>query len=326
MSINFNHTIIHVLDLSLHMPVLSTNLLVLSDETESFITKHLVKIFDNTASCRASFTENAELLQLLNTTLTKDSFYELSCSMANKYYRYMTEYGNIPAGDLIITHFTLNDEPFIAALKLNYKEAFTHHVETNSEGTTTKIIKHKGIFPSGSKQIEEGAIINLNNFEVVMLDQSKGNYLPLLFDCQTNLSVKETLQVVEKIAAEVIETHYDNQTEALSELKNNISVSLFETQTIPIQEVLQKTFGAHEDVYENCMEKLEEVGLKETTIEVSDTKLTNKFASHRLKTDTGIELKFPIPLFKNPDYIEFINNPDGTLSIMIKNISQITNK
>ena len=36
MSIAFKHTIIHVLDLDMGMPLLSTDLLTLNDETESF--------------------------------------------------------------------------------------------------------------------------------------------------------------------------------------------------------------------------------------------------------------------------------------------------
>ncbi|MDF2615278.1 MAG: nucleoid-associated protein [Clostridia bacterium] len=326
MSITFNHTIIHVLDLSLQMPVLSSDLLVLNDETESFITKHLVKTFENHDSCEACFKDNSDFLTQISDPITKESFYALSCQMAQKYYHYMSEYQNIPDGDLLITHFFSDDQPFLGILKLNYNEAFTHFLETAEDKLMTKIIKHKSIFPSSSKQIDEAIIISLSTFKIVLLDHSKGRYLSHLFDCDTALSVKETIKVVEKVAAEIIEEHYDNPAYALSELKNNISESLAKTQTIPVQDIIEQTFGEDVQVYESCIHKIEELGLKETTIEVSDSKLTNKFTSHRLKTDTGIELKLPTPLFKNPEYIEFINNPDGTLSIMLKNISQITNK
>ena len=50
-----------------------------------------------------------------------------------------------------------------------------------------------------------------------------------------------------------------------------------------------------------------------------------KGKNHRIKTDTGIEIAFPADYFKNTDYIEIINNPDGTLSIALKNIGKITN-
>ena len=59
MSITFNHTIIHVLDLSMGMPIVSTDLLILNDETESFITKHLIKVFESSATCSAIFKEES---------------------------------------------------------------------------------------------------------------------------------------------------------------------------------------------------------------------------------------------------------------------------
>ena len=43
------------------------------------------------------------------------------------------------------------------------------------------------------------------------------------------------------------------------------------------------------------------------------------------KNDNGIELSIPIELYRDPDVVEFINNPDGTTSVMIKNIEKIKN-
>ena len=48
--------------------------------------------------------------------------------------------------------------------------------------------------------------------------------------------------------------------------------------------------------------------------------------SHKIKTDTGIEITIPVDYFDNERYVEFINNPDGTLSIALKNIAKITNR
>ena len=48
--------------------------------------------------------------------------------------------------------------------------------------------------------------------------------------------------------------------------------------------------------------------------------------SHKIKTDTGIEITFPSEYVENTEYIQFINNPDGTISIELKHIGKITNK
>lgn len=326
MSITFKHTIIHVLDLTMNMPLFSTNLLVLNDETESFITRHLMKIFESSSSSDAIFKEEASLPKVLEMPLDAEAFTRLSHEMAEVFYRYMTEYGTIPSGDLILTSFMMDGGNYLGIFKLNYKEEFTHFVEHNEAGVVARIIKHKGIFPSASKQVDEGVIINTDNLEVILLDGTKSKYLSLLFDLEPALSVKETIKAIEKVATKVIEEHYDNPVSALTELKNNISESIARTQTIPVQEIMEQTFGSDEEVFESCTMQMEEYGIKEAKIEVADSKISNKFASQKLKTDTGIELKFPTHLFKDPDFIEVVNNPNGTLSIVLKNISQITNK
>ena len=48
--------------------------------------------------------------------------------------------------------------------------------------------------------------------------------------------------------------------------------------------------------------------------------------TQKIKTDTGIELSIPIDYFQNKEYVEFINQPDGTLSIALKNIGKLLSK
>lgn len=65
----------------------------------------------------------------------------------------------------------------------------------------------------------------------------------------------------------------------------------------------------------------------ENTVAVPEMTDTNKkFTKQKLKTDSGIEINFPAHFYGNPDVMEFINNPDGTISILIKNIGKVVNK
>ena len=326
MSITFKHTIIHVLDLNMGMPLLSTDLLTLNDETESFITRHLLKVFESSSSCEAVFKEGAALPAQLETPLTNEAFIQLSNEITETFYRYMVEYGNIPNGDLVLTSFILDGNNYLGLLKLNYKEEYTHFVEQVDGTVVTRIIKNNGIFPAASKQVDEGLIISTDSLKVSLLDNTKSKYLSLMFDLEPALSIKETVKAIEAVASKVIETHYDNPINAITELKHNISESIAKTQTIPVQEIMEQTFGSDAEVFESCMQHIEEFGLKEAKIEVTDSKISNKFNSQKLKTDTGIEIKLPTHLFKDPDFIEIINEPNGTISIVLKNISQIINK
>ena len=63
---------------------------------------------------------------------------------------------------------------------------------------------------------------------------------------------------------------------------------------------------------------------KATPVERDYAVRTNK--SHKIKTDTGIEITVPSDFFNNPDYIEFVSNDNGTISINIKNVGKIINR
>ena len=52
-------------------------------------------------------------------------------------------------------------------------------------------------------------------------------------------------------------------------------------------------------------------------------KTIKKFEKHRITTDSGIEITIPMEEYRNPDKVEFITNPDGTISVLIKNIGKL---
>ena len=48
--------------------------------------------------------------------------------------------------------------------------------------------------------------------------------------------------------------------------------------------------------------------------------------SHRIRTDTGIEITFPAEYAQNPAFIEFTSTSNGLIRIELKNIGSIENK
>lgn len=328
MSITFKQTIIHNLDLSYGVPLLSKELLVLNDETESFITRKIIQTIEDQGACEAKFKEQLSLFPEDNPisilkNWTSDSLKHFSEILADRFYRYMAEYGNIPNGDLIVTNYLMDSDEYVAIMKINFCEkGYTHSFD--HEDDSMKLAVNKCIY---EKKTNEAVIIKLSDISVTLLDGSKGKYMSMLFDLVPSLSVKEKLKAIDTVATKVIEEHYENPVKAMAELKNNISESIARTQTIPIQEIMEETFGEDEEALESCMGHLMEFGLhEEKPIEVTSSKVTNKYATQKLKTDTGVEVKMPTHLFNDPDFIEIINEANGTQTLLIKNVSQIVNK
>ena len=53
---------------------------------------------------------------------------------------------------------------------------------------------------------------------------------------------------------------------------------------------------------------------------------TKKFEKQYLKTDTGIEINIPMEQYQDANQVEFLTNPDGTISVLIKNINKISTR
>ena len=45
-----------------------------------------------------------------------------------------------------------------------------------------------------------------------------------------------------------------------------------------------------------------------------------KITSRTVKSHSGIEVKIPGDVFLSDETVEFINNPDGSLSLLVKNV------
>lgn len=71
---------------------------------------------------------------------------------------------------------------------------------------------------------------------------------------------------------------------------------------------------------------MEKYNMVKETIEPQSENTTRKYQSQHLFTDTGIEIKIPMEQYKNPKCVEFITNPDGTVSVLIKNIEHLEAK
>ena len=328
MSITFKQTIIHNLDLNMGQPLISKDCMELTDETESFITRKIIKVIEDQGACEAkfkqqvSFYEEDEPYSIIQEW--KDNKFKHSAEiLAKRFYSYMNEYGNIANGDLIVTNYLMNSEEYIAILKINFNDGdYTHFYSHDDE--TMKLVTNKGIY---DKKINEAVIVKLSDVSVILLDGSKSKYISLMLDLDTRLSVKEKLRALDKVTTRVIEDYYDNPIKALNDLKANISESLARTNSINVAEIVEQTFGDDEEVLESCKDKLEEFGLhEEKPIQVTGSRLFSKYSNQKLKTDTGIEIKMPTHLFKDTDFVEIINEPNGTQTLLIKNISQLVNK
>lgn len=333
--IRIEQVVVHILDSGLGVPVLSDNVLECGSDFADFLKAHIFKIdvSDDIRSC--TFEEESEVFHLAE-EWNPEKFMEVSQKIAANLYTIMNQNIDIPAADLLVVEYSVEKHRYLALLKMNYKTSYTHLTNADPWGNSNDIIQQKAILPGETQKLSEAALIDLMAPQYVRLVEKKydvngvkTNYFSKMFlKCKGSLSSKTKLAIVNKAVADVQKKyfHESEQFEVQMETKSILNQEFAEQGGFEVPVIIDKIFKEHPQMKEEVQEKLEKYNLTEATVEPQNPATTKKFTKQHLMTDTGIELKIPMEEYNNKDRIEFITNPDGTISVLIKNVGSIESK
>ncbi|MEG0962850.1 MAG: nucleoid-associated protein [Lachnospiraceae bacterium] len=339
--IRFQKVIVHILDSTVGIPVLSDMLLEYGSDFGDFLREHVYRVMhtDDKKSCEFYKEESflyQQVLTLAQEEVTEENFIEISQKIASHLYEIMNQNIDIPQADFIAAMFETDTGHFLALLKMDYKTSYTHKTQSDAFGNTNEIIKFRAILPTENQKLSEAAIINLHDFSISLIEKKyeingvKTNYFSKLFlNCGGALSPKSQISIVTKAIDQVQKKYYNDseQFEVQMETKQIIHSQLEETGIIDVPFVLEKVFKEKETFKQEVNEKLEKYHIgNDTQIQPLADSTTRKFAKQVLATDSGVEIKIPMEQYQDGEHIEFLTNSDGSISILIKNVGHITSK
>lgn len=332
--ININKAILHILDYNSNVTVFSEQELDLaSGSVLTFLSKHLEKSQADPNMKSGSFFNDSKFKSELDKYLASDlDFISFSTFIAEKMADYLSRSDKLDSHDLIVCDFSIDDRRQIAILVCNNRMGFVHHVVTDNAKVKSEIINHYAILPSLSQKLNEYVFIDPATYEIKFYEKKRSiegqdicALSELLLECSSTISPKDVVKIVQSITEKVAENHGENTALAMSKAKNFISENIEHTEKLDPIELGMKVFESSEILQKEFVREIKEAKVPENvTIDKPLAVKTGK--NHKIKTDTGIEITFPVDYFKNSDYLEFINNPDGTISIQIKNIGKLINK
>ena len=336
MQIAIENVVLHILDTQVGMPVLSQKEMVLEPETVDFVTGIVQRVLKDDRLKSAHFYEDNNPVRDLITQMIRGEIDLLAASksLASSWFELMTTNPQIPAADLICSRLEIDGESYLGLFKLNYRANYIHHVQYEEDSNVNLLIKQKTVLPGENQRLEECALINLGQMtiqliekEYEMFDGKRENYLSELFlRCKGKLSNMETVKILSKTAEKISKERLNEDFGSVARLNKTITERFEDTNRVTIADVAQDIFKENSFAQNEYMEELKKAGLNEGEIQLPEKLAERKFAKHKIKTDTGIEIYFPSTYFDNKDIMEFANNPDGTITIVIKNVGKIFNK
>lgn len=149
----------------------------------------------------------------------------------------------------------------------------------------------------------------------------------LFLECNAPLSQKSKLDIVTR-AVEQVNKKYagDEDIRRKMEIKQALYDELEENGCLSVENVKERVFGDNPEMQVELDEKLERYNMSNEVVKPKNETTIRKFQTQRLVTDTGIELVIPMEEYKNPDKVKFATQPDGTMSVFLKNIGRLQMK
>ncbi len=260
-------------------------------------------------------------------------FIDRSTDMAQMIFDSLAISEDAPSGDLLIVELEeLNGIPKFGLIKFNYKPSFTHHVTYLDDLMQNNIILNKTIFPSTTQRIDECCIINLETFELDIIEkkysfegQNRLFFTERFLQIDPKPTVTENLKIIKKAVKEVANKYNEEEYVSMSQTQQAVFESIEEDGTINKEKIAEAVFETNESAKQDYFDIINQTKFSEE-IPSNVPKYEKKYSKQKFKLTNGIELSIPADVFKNPELVEFINNPDGTISVMIKNVEQIISK
>ena len=324
--------IVHILDTSMSIPVMSMDEMPTAIDMNEFFASHISKTMndDTLKSCVFDEDYNMFLSYLKDYIDEKTDFVNFTKQVAGQLFAIMSANYTIPSADLAVIKYRHHQKDYLALLKLNYQNTYIHFTDFESDVNVNTIIQHRTTLPSMSQRVSEGAIIDLEDLTVDLLDKTydidgeKKAYLStLFFKCHTKLSSKEQFNAVKTATNRVSKKFFDTDYDKKAEITETLYKNLDEKGEINLQDFANQAFSSQEEAKEIFFSTLEKKGVEEPKIIMTEKTIQRSFDKQRIKTDEGIEIKIPMDFYNNPHKMEFVTEANGKISIVLKDINKI---
>lgn len=236
---------------------------------------------------------------------------------------------NQKTNDLIFIQFDKDGVPYFAFLRLALREHLAHII-----GEESPIQITQNNLPSAAQTPDEALIVNLKSRQYYLIEKrikhngSFANYFSEnLLQVTPEQSVKKSIKTLEHTAQKIAENFNQDDFTFQSKMKSVIYDHLEGEEELSPEKLADQLFDSNLTARLSFVDQVKETIPEPINIsDIDHSRQTKKLENQKLSLSNGIEMLVPTRVFQDAESVEFIQNQDGTYSILIKNIQNIQSK
>jgi len=294
------------------------------------ITKYVEKVIDKFEKSEYVELDLSRILMLEQFWNGRENFQKLTEKFALDYFESIKVNEKIPGGDLLFFNVELDDlSQVIGIAKLDYTQRYIHNVEYDEDVLVNNIVQNNSILPSPGQGVKNMILIDAD--KVQLREQSytgaSGKWLMsknFLQVAAVPVKVSNDVKQIKKSIQKISEKYDDEDDFAVtSKTQQAIHDSLETDGVIDNDYIANMVFDKKEEAKAEFKDELAKKAIESVVAVPNANYFEKKYERQKIKLDNGIEINVPISLLKNRDAIEFETNPDGSTSVVIKNVGSL---
>ncbi|MEW4353714.1 nucleoid-associated protein [Streptococcus pneumoniae] len=303
---------------------LADKYLNITPKIEEYLRKKIERVYSDEAKTGVFEAENIFLADI------SEDLLETSVTIAKRWQEEFTISENQKTNDLIFVQFDKEGIQHFAFLRISLRETLTH-----LGGEADNPIKlTQNNLPGFGSSPDEGLVVNLTSRKYHLIEKRikyNGAFLNYfsenLLQVNPKISPQKSIKEIEKTAQKIAESFQADDFQFQSKVKSSIFKNLEENDSLSPEQLANDLFD------DNLTARLQFVDRVKESIpepisfeEIDSSRQKKKFENQKLSLSNGIELIVPTNIYEDAESVEFIQNDNGTYSILIKNIEDITSK
>lgn len=303
---------------------LADKFLNITPKIEEYLRKKIERVYSDEAKT-GMFEEDSPFLDLLT-----DDLLESSAAIANRWKEEFVISENQKTNDLIFIEFSKEGVDHFAFLRIALRETLIH-----LGGEVDNPIKlTQNNLPGFGTGADEALVINLQSRKYYLIEKRikyNGTFLNYFSDAllqvAPKISPKKSIKEIEKTANRIAENFNQDDFQFQSKVKSAIFSQLEEKNEISPEELANDLFDSNLTARLSFVDQVKEAIPEPVRFdEIDASHQLKKFENQKLSLSNGIELLVPNHVYEDAESVEFIQNDNGTYSILIKNIEDIQSK
>jgi hypothetical protein len=267
--------------------------------------------------------------------ISTDEFIQRSKAFTQYWAMYYMQADDSPSSDVLNVLYEIDGELYFALMRISLRDQYTHKVEESFIGSLgNDLILNRSILSPSTTRPDEAIAIKVSDLSYELVEkrfQFSGEkhlyFSEYVLGQSATPSLDTQVNAVKKLVKSIGKKYDDEEFLLLGDTKKAINDSIEEHGSIDVNVIAKDIFKGNRSAELEFKEEIENhIGVNPNLPTDARELAEGKFRYQRLKLNNGIEISIPIDLWGNNEAVVFINNPDGTVSITIKNVEEIINK